>query len=194
MAQQDFEQKLDMCETSYTDQMQHMRLSLEKKAAVEVSTRMKARLLDAAHMHYEKAQIMTVMRFFGKWRQAVVLDKTITTFVEVIVPCFIYSYPTSSHLSPTLTSSHFDHLILSPLILYMSSSFSHLIPYHFLVFYPLSFLSYLILIVVSYRRHKTPCPITCYSILSLSYLSCLILIVVSYRRRKRRRRKILNRN
>ncbi len=94
-----------------------MHLSLEKKAAVEVSTRVKARLLDAMRMHYQKAEVMIIMRSFAKWRQAAVLDKSNTTFVEVIA---------SSH-TIHLTSSHLigPHLMASYLI---SHLFSHLIP------------------------------------------------------------------
>ncbi len=89
-----------MCETSYTEKMQNMHNSMEEKAAVDVSARVRARLLDAMRMHYQKAQVMTVMRSFAKWRETVVLDKSNKMFLEVIV--------SSRHISLYLISSHFS--------------------------------------------------------------------------------------
>jgi hypothetical protein len=48
-------------------------------------TRFEARLLDAFHVHHQKAQIMTVMRSFANWRLMVVLEKSNNTFKEVVI-------------------------------------------------------------------------------------------------------------
>jgi hypothetical protein len=121
LTQKAFAQKLEMCETSYTEKMQNMHMSLEEKTAAEVSARVKTRLLDAVHAHYKKAQARTVMRSFSQWRQLVVLDKSSTMFLEVVV---------SSHLIPfhlifsqrtlsLLTLSHF----IAPYAIIVSCSF-----------------------------------------------------------------------
>jgi hypothetical protein len=147
MTQEDFAQKLEMCEISYTEKMQNMHLSLEEKA-VEESARIKARLLDAVRMHYQKVQAMTVMRFFSKWRQTIVLDKSNKECLEVIV--------SSHHISPHFISSH---LISSPLIFPQLTLcliiLSRLIPYSFIVSYERhnpfsSFLFFRILYRLSY--------------------------------------------
>jgi hypothetical protein len=152
MAQRDFAQKLEMCETLYTEQMQHMHLSLEEKAAVEVGTRVKARFLDAVHIHYRKAQAMAVLRSFAKWHETVVLDKSNKIYSEVIYclvsPYFLIYISTESHLfsacfSMDLLSSSF----VSP---YSVNMFCIIIERNNPISY-FSFLSYLILIVVSYR-------------------------------------------
>ncbi len=72
-----------------------MHKSLEEKVAVEVSARVKARLIDAVRMHYQKVHAMTVMRFFSKWRLTIVLDKSNKEFVEVVI---VSSHHTSPHL------------------------------------------------------------------------------------------------
>jgi hypothetical protein len=101
-----------MCETSYTEKMHNMHMSLEEEKAVEVSARVKARLLDAVHMHYQKAQARTVMRSFSKWRQMVVLDKSHKMFLEVVISSHHIS---SHHISPHLIPSHLisSHVISS---------------------------------------------------------------------------------
>ena len=48
-------------------------------------TRFEARLLDAFHVHHQKAQIMTVMRSFANWRLVVVLEKSNNTFKDVVI-------------------------------------------------------------------------------------------------------------
>jgi hypothetical protein len=105
MTQDDFAQKLEMCETSYSEQMQNMRMSLEEKVAVEESARVKARSLDAVRMHNQKALAMTVMRAFSKWRQTIVLDKSNTMLLEVIVSSFLISYFLNSLTSSFLSQS-----------------------------------------------------------------------------------------
>jgi hypothetical protein len=123
MTQEEFAQKLDVCETSYTEKMQNVHMTLEEEKAVEVSARVKARLLDAVRMHYQKAQAMTVMRSFSQWRQRAVLDKSNTMFLEVAVP--------SHHFSAHLISSHLIlfHLMFSQWTLSLLT-FPHLIPFH----------------------------------------------------------------
>jgi hypothetical protein len=99
MTQKDFTQKLQMHEKLFTEKMQNMHTSLEEKTAVEVSTRVKARLLDAVRVHYQKAQARAILRSFSKWRQMDMLDKSNKMFLEVIV--------SSHHIAPHLISSHF---------------------------------------------------------------------------------------
>jgi hypothetical protein len=72
---------------------------LEEEKAVEVSARVKARLLDAVHMHYQKAQARTAVRSFSQWRQMVVLDKSHKMFLEVVI--------SSHHIPAQLISPHF---------------------------------------------------------------------------------------
>ncbi len=134
-----------------TDTMHRMHLSLEEKLAVEKSARVKARLLDAVHIHYQNVQAMTVMRFFSKWRQTIVLDKSNQLFLEVAVsppPHLISSHLFSPRIfSMDLMSTYFISPSLPQLIfLYLTSKIiaSHLF---------FSILSHLVLIAVSCRRH-----------------------------------------